>query len=193
MWWHISSCIFCWVAPFFQWESYTNSFSSYFFLPDEVFSLFPDQLAYLPKTSWHLIPSQHGTVPLKWGYSLDVSFWNVNINAQKRWTISITDGQGGIRQKLVTGLITVHKYIRHNDTLPWSTGTAIPKLCFHKHLQFPHQSTFMINILRLVFLLMASTWCQAQAKRKTTCKEWKSWRKCRRHSGWMLQQWAMYT
>lgn len=117
----------------------------------------------------------------------------MNINTQKRWTVSITDGQEGIRHKLVTGLITIHKYIRHDDTLPWSTRTAIHKLCFHKHLQFPLQSRFIINILRLVFLLMASTWCQAQVNRKTTCKEWKSWRKYRRHSGWMLQQSTMDT
>lgn len=157
------------------------------------FFLFPYQLSYLPKTSWHFIPSQRGTVPPKRGQSLDVSFWNVNINTQKRWTVSITDGQEGIRHKLVTGLITIHKYIRHDDTLPWSTRTAIHKLYFHKHLQFPLQSRFRINILRLVFLLMASTWCQAQVNRKTSCKEWKSWRKYRRHSGWMLQQSTTYT
>lgn len=123
----------------------------FFFCQMKFFSLFPDQLAYLPKTSWHFIPSQHGTVPSKWGRSLDVSFWDVNINAQKRWTRSITDGQEGIRHKLVTGLITTHKYNRHSDTLPWSTRTTIPKLYFHQHLQFPHQSRFITNILRLVF------------------------------------------
>lgn len=94
------------------------------------FFLFPDQLAYLPKTSWRFIASWHGTIPSKWGRSLDISFWNMDINVQKRWTISITDGQGGIRHKLVTGLITIHKYVRHDDTLPWSTRTSTPKLYF---------------------------------------------------------------
>lgn len=173
-------------------NSCTNSLSFFFFfssLLDEVFSLFPDQFTYLPKTSWHFIPSQHGTVPSKWGQSLDVWLWHVNINAQKRWTISITDGQEGIRHKLVTGLITIHKYNRHDDThcldqQSYYSQTVLPKVPAIPSPVQSHNKHFK------VFLLMASTWYQVQVNRKT---KWKSWRKCRRHGGWMLQQSTSYT